>query len=44
MEEYEITVNGKPYVITRAQVIQAFNETRPEDWKDLPGIEPYHLL
>jgi ribosomal protein L37AE/L43A len=44
MEEYEMTHNGRKYVITRAQVTQAFNETHVEDWKDLPGPELYHLI
>ncbi|MEM0143756.1 MAG: hypothetical protein QXL94_07420, partial [Candidatus Parvarchaeum sp.] len=44
MEEYEITLNNKKFLIKREDVINAFNQTTSEDWKDLPGPEPYHVI
>ena len=44
MDEYEITLNGNKFKITKAQVVKAFEQTTNVDWINLPGPEPYHVI
>lgn len=44
MDETDATINGQKYHITRDEVTNAFNQTKPEDWKNLKGPEPHHMI
>ena len=44
MDEYEMTLNGNKFKITKAQVIKAFEQTTKTDWINLPGPVPYHVI
>lgn len=41
---YTITIDGQSYTFTCEDVENAFNETTEDDWRGLPGYEPYHHL
>jgi hypothetical protein len=40
----KFTVAGKDFEIEREDVIEAFNKTTEADWKNKPGIQPYHFI
>ena len=44
MDETDATINGQKYHITKDKVKNAFNQTKPEDWEDFKGPEPYHMI
>lgn len=44
MDEYEMTLNGNKFKITKSQIIEAFEQTTKTDWINLPGPELYHVI